>query len=1034
MKTNSATFPRAALCLGGAALALLLFSPPAYAQLGNAVLQGVVQDATDRKPMEAVVVVATSPAMQGEQITVTDVSGFYRIPNLPPGVYSIRFEREGFFPNERTGFELRSDTTVRINAALAKSEGEQETVKVTEKAPTVDVGSSSSGASLNSDFIKRVPVSAPGGKGAAARSFESVAAAAPNAAADSFGTSISGTTSPENSYMIDGLSVNNPGFGVVGSPLSSEFVKEVNVVTAGYLPEYGRATGGILTVVTKSGSNELHGGAFSFISPGGLEGARKGVAVSGQTVQFANKLTYIGDIGADIGGPIIKDKLWFYAGFDYARTSYSLERSLHTSNAQGEVSPNPISGATKNYTANLATIQAIGKLTWQLNPDNRINATLYYAPSTSGGDGQYSVLPGSGTPEVGPSSTPGTYAATATQRYSKPVDVNLKWTSEFWDKRLLFDTLVGVHHQSDGTLGADGSKPGASSGYGSLPGVLWRRGIPMQVEPHSIKDFEDVPGTACDAAGSCPVGAYYTGGPDHGVTSRLSDESHNRFQGSFVATYLHNWLGHHVFKAGLDGQMTSFRDLKSFWLIQESEDGTAFQDVYHFGILTGPDTPKYLNPITVTTKSTTVGGFIQDSWSVLDKVIVNLGLRYDAQYLYGSTGALAVALPNQWSPRIGAIYDFTHEGRSKIFASYAKYYENAPLALADVALVGEPHALGTRDATICKDPGDPMFRQACASDAALQSVGGPENPNTKFATIGQGGAPVDPEIKAPSTDELALGGEYELIPNARVGVTYTKRWMNRWIEDVSRDNMNTFFLANPGYGIASDFVPAKRNYDALTLYLMKAWANNWLGQVSYTASYLRGNLFGLFRPETGDLLPNYGSDWDLGYLMDTRDGPLPSDRRHVLKALGSKDWVLGSLHRLGTGFSLYAMSGGPTSYVGSDPLHGPREAYILPRGSGPRLPWQFGADVQLAYRVAAYKNVNMAVTMDIFNVFNLQGTTGRDEIYTEADVYGIKGGTTTDLNKLTTVDGMTPVKNPNFGHDNAYQAPRVFRFGVRGDF
>jgi len=76
----------------------------------------------------------------------------------------------------------------------------------------------------------------------------------------------------------------------------------------------------------------------------------------------------------------------------------------------------------------------------------------------------------------------------------------------------------------------------------------------------------------------------------------------------------------------------------------------------------------------------------------------------------------------------------------------------------------------------------------------------------------------------------------------------------------------------------------------------------------------------------------------------------------------------------------------------------------------------------------------MAVTMDIFNVLNLQGTTGVDEIYTEADVYGLKGGTKADLDQLKTVDGGTPVKNPNFGHDNAYQAPRVFRFGVRGEF
>ena len=100
------------------------------------------------------------------------------------------------------------------------------------------------------------------------RSFEAAAQATPQATEDHFGTSINGTTSPENNYMIDGLSRNNAGFGVNGARLSMEFVKEVNVLTGGYMPEYGAAGGGILSAVTKSGSNEYHGGAFMYFTPG----------------------------------------------------------------------------------------------------------------------------------------------------------------------------------------------------------------------------------------------------------------------------------------------------------------------------------------------------------------------------------------------------------------------------------------------------------------------------------------------------------------------------------------------------------------------------------------------------------------------------------------------------------------------------------------------------------------------------------------------------------------------------------------------
>src|SRR5262249_55814533 len=156
-----------------------------------------------------------------------------------------------------------------------------EEVTVVARPPTVDVGSSSTGLNLGQDFTRRVPVSRPGAKGSTSRSFESVAEAVPGASTDTFGTSINGTTSPENSYVIDGATVNNPANGILGTPLSMEFIKEVNVISGGYMPEYGRSTGGILNVITKSGGNEFHGGVFSYFTPGALEGSRKAVIVNG---------------------------------------------------------------------------------------------------------------------------------------------------------------------------------------------------------------------------------------------------------------------------------------------------------------------------------------------------------------------------------------------------------------------------------------------------------------------------------------------------------------------------------------------------------------------------------------------------------------------------------------------------------------------------------------------------------------------------------------------------------------------------------
>ena len=246
---------------------LLLWGTSALAQ-GTAVLVGKVSNAADKKPLQDAVVTATSPSLQGEQSVVTDASGEYRIPQLPPGVYTIRVDREGFRIFTRSDIQLRIDRTIRFNVELLPEQGLSEEVVVVARPPTVDIGSSAQGVSVDSSLLRNLALNRPGSKGSASRSFESLAELAPGAQEDAYGVSINGSTSPESQYVVDGLSVNDPSVGTIGTPLSVEFVKEVNIITGGYMPEYGRSTGGVLNVVTKSGSNEFHGSFFGNIAPG----------------------------------------------------------------------------------------------------------------------------------------------------------------------------------------------------------------------------------------------------------------------------------------------------------------------------------------------------------------------------------------------------------------------------------------------------------------------------------------------------------------------------------------------------------------------------------------------------------------------------------------------------------------------------------------------------------------------------------------------------------------------------------------------
>jgi hypothetical protein len=233
-----------------------LHAEHAEAQIGVGILSGRIVDASTGKPLPDVVVTATSPGLQAEQIVVTDSSGTFRIPNLPPGEYALNYEADTYRPVQRTGINLSAGVTLRVDAELLPEMLRAEEVTVVATPPTVDVGSARSGVTLDHEFTSRIAVAAPTGKGGGARSFEQLAEIAPTTTTDTYGASVAGTTSVENVYMVNGMSVGDPGFGYNASPLSIDFIKEANIVTGGYLPEYGRGGGGVIeaTTISRGGS------------------------------------------------------------------------------------------------------------------------------------------------------------------------------------------------------------------------------------------------------------------------------------------------------------------------------------------------------------------------------------------------------------------------------------------------------------------------------------------------------------------------------------------------------------------------------------------------------------------------------------------------------------------------------------------------------------------------------------------------------------------------------------------------------------
>ncbi|EAU61745.1 carboxypeptidase-like regulatory domain-containing protein, partial [Stigmatella aurantiaca] len=270
-------------------LAFALWAQPTWAQQGASVLTGTVLDASNQKPIADVTVTASASSLQGEEVAVTDNTGTYRLPQLPPGVYTLRFEREGYQPYSRAEVTLRLNRTIRLNVQILPDEF-QTSIEVSGTPPAIDVGSTRTGVSVDTDAVQNLALIRPGSKGSAARSFESLAELAPGANSDAYGISLNGTSSPENGFLVDGLAAGNPAIGVLGSPVSVDFIQEVNVITGGFMPEFGRSTGGVVTAVTKSGSNEFHCSLFTNITPGFLEGSATRVARGGSVITTDQQL------------------------------------------------------------------------------------------------------------------------------------------------------------------------------------------------------------------------------------------------------------------------------------------------------------------------------------------------------------------------------------------------------------------------------------------------------------------------------------------------------------------------------------------------------------------------------------------------------------------------------------------------------------------------------------------------------------------------------------------------------------------------
>jgi len=300
MTIRRAAFPGVLLLLA------LSLTWPVFADTTTGAMQGRTTG-PDGGPLGGVRVELSGPALQGAKTTTSDASGLYHVTFLLPGKYDVKFSVSGFETVERKGVPVSLGATANVDVTMQVTVSEA--VSVTAGAPLIDRSSTRVGENFDETALTTLPT---------ARSYASVAQVVPGASndeADGRGTGLTiyGSSGSENAYFIDGVNTTNAEYGTQGKELNFEFIQEVEVKTGGYEAEYGRSTGGIINVITKSGGNEFHGDLFGYRDNDSLQSSNKhpDETNAGQTSGYTRE-----DYGLDLGGYFLPDRLWFFGAYD----------------------------------------------------------------------------------------------------------------------------------------------------------------------------------------------------------------------------------------------------------------------------------------------------------------------------------------------------------------------------------------------------------------------------------------------------------------------------------------------------------------------------------------------------------------------------------------------------------------------------------------------------------------------------------------------------------------------------------------------
>lgn len=956
----------------------------AFAQGSSGLLDGHIVDAAG-SGVAGVAVTVSDTSTGLTRTATTNSSGKFKM-QLPPGVYELKSTKSGFssvtIEKVMVNLGAASQVTIPVTASTIEEITTYGTATSLMPAATGETG-----LNISLEELSKLPV---------ARNIESVALLAPGTVAgdNAFGddktlVSFGGASVAENVYLIDGLNVTNFRNGLGGSSVPFEFYDQFQIKTGGYGAEFGRSTGGVINAVTKRGSNEWEYGLVMFSDLALWQGTSPNTIRSDGVLYDLNKENEQTSLTTDIyvSGPIIKDRLFFYALYEPKETK-AIFNSLGNSSQQnkqkidddfwgGNLTWNITDNHALSYTA-FSDEREIKTTQYEFDTDTTVRgAVVGEGTEFRGGDNQIVRYDGNFGENFVLSAMWGTNEYNLTDQSSNDLTCPL---------------IIDVSDSSTNTT--PGCWITSTVQTGGDEREAYRIDVEYFIGDHTIRaGFDREENASIDA--TVYPGFDYNPSTTGGI--------YYRYETWDVGTELPN----EYVMADINGDGSPVDTIRTRYI----RNGGSFDTVSQ-------------------------AWYLEDRWQINDQFTLSAGIRNEKFENNNAEGATFIAIDDQWAPRIAVEWNLGGRGDQALTLNWGRYH--LPIAAnTNVRLSGAE--LDFSDYYV-----DDGLRDSSVAPQSIDGEGVPTTTKlggtrlTSDGTVPDTSAIIDQNLDPMFQDEWILQYEREVNENWTAGIRYIYRELSSTIDDILVDqgleameargefdgpigasNDCHYVLTNPGndmrtncewYVVAGDptsgtelrqtsisavdlqFPEAKRTYEAFELTLAGD-VGDWSINGSYTLSKNEGNTEGYVKSDNGQDDAGITQDFDIPQLMDGAFGYLPNDRRHKVKLWASYQVS----DRLTVGGNLFMQSGRPINAFGEShpdgtPSYGDTfyllnsdtgEFTFVPRGTAGRTPWITQIDLSAIYSFNWGDRADIELRAEVFNLLNADATR---EVYEFAEI------------------------------------------------